>query len=86
MRGGVLSNGGSPGLWGALLGLIVFAFIAVPLSAAVRYATHPASQQLFAGRLIGFEPVVHTRQLLDLVRKDWRATRPLVEWAQRHGT
>jgi hypothetical protein len=51
MRGGVLSGGGSPGLWGALIGLIVFAFIAVPLSAAVKYATHPASQQLFAGRL-----------------------------------
>jgi hypothetical protein len=51
MRGGVLSGGGSPGLWGALIGLIVFAFIAVPLSAAFRYATHPASQQLFGGRL-----------------------------------
>jgi hypothetical protein len=51
MRGGVLSGGGSPGLWGALIGLIIFAFIAVPLSAAVKYATHPASQQLFAGRL-----------------------------------
>ena len=34
---------------------------------------------------IGFEPVIHTPKLLDLVRKDWRATRPLVEWAQRHG-
>lgn len=51
MHGGVLSGGGSPGLWGALIGLIVFAFIAVPLSAALKYATHPASQQLFAGRL-----------------------------------
>lgn len=51
MHGGVLSGNGSPGLWGALIGLIVFAFVAVPISAAVRYATHPASQQLFAGRL-----------------------------------
>ncbi|GAA1995577.1 hypothetical protein GCM10009777_34850 [Microbacterium pumilum] len=51
MRGGVLSGGGSPGLWGALIGLIVFVFIAVPLSAAVSYATHPNSQQLFGGRL-----------------------------------
>ncbi|MGA7147401.1 MAG: hypothetical protein WBX17_02800 [Microbacterium sp.] len=50
-HGGVLSGGGSPGLWGALIGLIVFAFVAVPISAAVRYATHPSSQQLFAGRL-----------------------------------
>lgn len=36
-------------------------------------------------RMIGFEPVIHTAELLDLVRKDWRATRPLVEWAARHG-
>lgn len=51
MHGGVLSGGGSPGLWGALIGLIVFVFIALPLSAAVGYATHPNTQQLFAGRL-----------------------------------
>jgi uncharacterized protein (TIGR02453 family) len=29
---------------------------------------------------IGFEPVIHTPELLDLVRKDWRAARPFVEW------
>jgi uncharacterized protein (TIGR02453 family) len=40
-------------------------------------------KQLFAGREIGFEPVVHTPELLDLVRDDWRATRPLVEWLAR---
>ncbi|BDV32143.1 hypothetical protein [Microbacterium terricola] len=51
LRGGVLSDNGSPALWGALIGLIVFVFVAVPISAAVRYATHPVSQQLFAGRL-----------------------------------
>jgi hypothetical protein len=51
MHGGVLSGGGSPGLWGALIGLIVFVFVAVPLSAAVSYATHPNTKQLFAGRL-----------------------------------
>jgi len=39
------------GLWGALAGLIVFALIAIPLSAAFSFATHPHSQQLFAGRL-----------------------------------
>jgi hypothetical protein len=39
------------GLWGALAGLIVAAFIAVPLSGAFAFATHPHSQQLFAGRL-----------------------------------
>ena len=36
-------------------------------------------KSIIASHLIGFEPVVHTAQLLDLVRKDWRATRPLVE-------
>lgn len=51
MRGGVLSEGGSSGLWGALIGLVVFVFVAVPLSAAIKYATHPNSQQLFGGRL-----------------------------------
>ena len=50
-HGGVLSGGGSPTLWGALIGLIVFVFVAVPISAAVRFATHPLSQQLFGGRL-----------------------------------
>jgi amino acid transporter len=42
---------GRSGLWGALAGLIVAALIAVPLSAAFSFATHPNSQQLFAGRL-----------------------------------
>lgn len=42
---------GRSGLWGALAGLIVAALIAVPLSAAFAFATHPTSQQLFAGRL-----------------------------------
>lgn len=42
---------GRSGLWGALAGLIVAALIAVPLSAAFAFATHPNSQQLFAGRL-----------------------------------
>ena len=40
-------------------------------------------KQLFAGRELGFEPVVHTPELLDLVRDDWRAARPLVEWLAR---
>ena len=51
LHGGVLAGNGSPGLWGALIGLIIFAFVAVPISAAVRFATHPATQQLFGGRL-----------------------------------
>lgn len=44
-------TGGKSGLWGALAGVIVAALIAVPLSAAFAFATHPMSQQLFAGRL-----------------------------------
>lgn len=39
---------------------------------------------IVASRVIGFDPVVHTPELLDLVRADWRATRPLVEWARTH--
>ncbi|WP_345800025.1 hypothetical protein AAIB33_11115 [Microbacterium sp. AZCO] len=38
-------------LWGFLAGLVVAAFIAVPLSASFSFATHPNTQQLFAGRL-----------------------------------
>jgi len=37
-------------------------------------------RSLTVGRTLGFEPVVHTPELLDLVRADWRAMRPLVEW------
>jgi uncharacterized protein (TIGR02453 family) len=36
------------------------------------------------GRSYGFEPVIHTPELLDRVRADWRAGRPFVEWLQRH--
>ena len=28
----------------------------------------------------GFEPVLHSPELLDRVRADWRALRPLLEW------
>jgi uncharacterized protein (TIGR02453 family) len=28
----------------------------------------------------GFEPIIHTPDLLDAVRADWKAARPLVEW------
>jgi uncharacterized protein (TIGR02453 family) len=34
-------------------------------------------------RSYGFEKVIHTPALLDEVRKDWRAARPLVEWVAR---
>ena len=51
LHGGVLAGNGSPGLWGALIGLVVFVFLAVPISIAVRFATHPSTQTLFGGRL-----------------------------------
>lgn len=37
-------------------------------------------KQLFAGRQLGFEPVIHTAELVDVVRDDWRRLRPLVDW------
>ncbi len=37
-------------------------------------------KQLFAGRSYGFEQVIHTPALLDEVRADWRALRPLIDW------
>ena len=37
-------------------------------------------KSLSAGRDHGFAPVVHTPELSELVRDDWRAMRPLVEW------
>jgi uncharacterized protein (TIGR02453 family) len=37
-------------------------------------------KSMTVGRSHGFEPVVHTPELLDVVRDDWRALRPLVEW------
>ena len=48
-------------------------------------ADHPRIEllrhrSLTAGRSHGFEPVIHTPELLDVVRDDWRALRPLVEW------
>ena len=32
------------------------------------------------GRSYGFEPVIHTAELLDLVRADWRAGKPFLRW------
>jgi len=48
-------------------------------------ADHPRIEllrhrSLTVGHWIGFEPVVHTPELLDLVRADWRALKPLVDW------
>ena len=37
-------------------------------------------RSLAAGRSLGFEPVIHSPELLDRVRDDWRTLRPLVTW------
>ncbi|HEU4812469.1 MAG TPA: DUF2461 domain-containing protein [Nocardioides sp.] len=37
-------------------------------------------KSLTLGRMIGFDPVIHTGQLVDEVRGDWRAIRPVSEW------
>ena len=48
-------------------------------------ADHPRIEllrhrSLTIGKDYGFEPIIHTPDLLDAVRKDWNAARPLVEW------
>jgi uncharacterized protein (TIGR02453 family) len=41
-------------------------------------------KSMTVGRSHGFEPVVHTPELLDVVRDDWRALRPFVDWVARN--
>lgn len=41
-------------------------------------------RSLFAGRLLGFDPVIHTSALAEVVRSDWRTLHPLVTWVVRH--
>jgi uncharacterized protein (TIGR02453 family) len=36
------------------------------------------------GMSYGFEPFIHTPELLDRVRADWRAATPFVEWVQAY--
>jgi uncharacterized protein (TIGR02453 family) len=43
-------------------------------------------KQLMAGKRYGFEADAIGPGLLDRVRDDWRALRPLVEWLAEHGT
>jgi uncharacterized protein (TIGR02453 family) len=37
------------------------------------------------GKSYGFDEVIHTPKVLTMVRGDWRAARPFVEWVSRHG-
>lgn len=43
-------------------------------------------RSLTLGRDHGFEPYIHTADLLDHVRDDWRSARPLIDWLLRHVT
>ena len=40
-------------------------------------------KSLYVGRRYGFGEAIHTGELLSLVRADWRAARPLVEWVRQ---
>jgi len=51
-------------------------------------ADHPRIEllrhkQLVATRPYGFEPFIHTAELLDRVRDDWRSLKPLVSWLEK---
>jgi uncharacterized protein (TIGR02453 family) len=48
-------------------------------------ASHPRidllrHKSLTLGKSYGFEPVIHTAELLELVRTDWRAGKPFLRW------
>ena len=48
-------------------------------------ASHPRidllrHKSLTLGKSYGFEPVIHTAELLDVVRTDWRAGKPFLRW------
>jgi uncharacterized protein (TIGR02453 family) len=52
-------------------------------------ADHPRIELLRHKSLVlhknyGFDEVIHTPKLLTLVRKDWRAPRPFVDWVGQH--
>lgn len=36
------------------------------------------------GRVLGFDPVIHTADLADVIRGDWRSVRPVTEWIARN--
>jgi uncharacterized protein (TIGR02453 family) len=39
-------------------------------------------KSLTIGHDYGFEPIIHTPELLEAVRDDWRTLRPFVEWVR----
>ncbi|EGD56824.1 DUF2461 domain-containing protein [Gordonia neofelifaecis] len=42
-------------------------------------------RSLTVSRDYGFDEVIHTPELVDRIRKDWRQTRPLIDWLVRRG-
>ena len=52
-------------------------------------ASHPRIEllrhkSLTIGHDYGFEPIIHTPELLQAVRDDWRTLRPFVDWVTAH--
>jgi uncharacterized protein (TIGR02453 family) len=43
-------------------------------------------KSLTVGREYGFDPVIHSADLVERVRDDWRATTPFLDWVAAHGT
>jgi uncharacterized protein (TIGR02453 family) len=48
-------------------------------------ADHPRIEllrhrSLTVGKDYGFEPIIHTHELVEAVRADWKAARPVVDW------
>ncbi|GAB3922091.1 TIGR02453 family protein [Microlunatus endophyticus] len=41
-------------------------------------------RSLVAGRMLGFDPVIHSAELTEVVRADFRAFGPLVDWVVKH--
>ena len=41
-------------------------------------------KSLTLGRMYGFEPFIHTPELLERVRADWRAGTPVLDWLALH--
>jgi len=54
-------------------------------------ADHPRIELLRHKSLVlhksyGFDEVIHTPKLLSLIRSDWRAARPFVDWVGTHSS
>ena len=49
-----------------------------PRIALLRY------KSMAVGKSYGFEPVIHSPELVDRVRDDWRAARPFLDWVDAH--